>query len=522
MDAGSRFTAQLKTMLRSLTFGQRVSLSITVLVITGSFGYLLWQSGGSTMQPVSFGRSLSAMETESAVSLLSKNGIKAERGSEGQVLVSAQQLDQANGLLLVSQELGQQPALSNTSDVAARKPGLFTTRSEMEALRDSELKADLSRIIEAIPGIKQGTVRWAREAQTERFARSEKRKATVFVIPESETGLGRELIHALRHGVASAVSDLAPENVTVFDISSGAAYTSLPDEVAVGDVMVQQVRAWSNRVKAQISEQLAYIPGVRVAVSVRWQQLETARSETPDRPDTTTAGVVSNAGQPAIQPVGNSVVVPNQPLVLPAQQVQERDVSPGTARTPSRSVQANGPQVHWNDSLKVMIAIPDEYYVGLLSREGLNPSDSGFEGRAYQDRLARLQQKVESDVEQTVAGLAGAAVAEIDVRSMVGSDVSGPTSDASLWGSRDAIQHGLLIAAVVLIAGVIVIRSRPKKPLPPRHRTSVDTETSAVGGEAESTLQTDPVETADLEDLVNRNPDRATAVLSHWLGSQDR
>lgn len=544
IELAAHLQRQFRDLLNSLSWAQRVSFALVPVAILAGLFFLV-RSGSEPLSPVGFGREFGDQEVVSLIEQLRTAGLTEIERRDGQLFVPDSQIDRANALLMFGGTGGQTALLPPAATATPRSGGLFATRSEREALRDEDLKLELNRIIAAVPGIRQATVRWAREAPSSRFDRSQKRKATVFVLPENERSLRPELVHALRFGVASAVSELEPESVTVFDISNGRAHTAGPDELAESDRLIQQARNWSQSLERQIEDQLAYIPGIQIAVSVRWDRLQWRRPETVSSSTAVTTptaerspvrqanavAVIAN-GSPvsmhepdqleltsAIKPtVPGGVVTSNQPLRIESHSAATRQRAPAAVESepssfaPSDALRGST-ATDWSDAFQVMVAIPAAYYHERMRSDHAGVSDApGWKSDEVHQRQLRAQ--VEQEVARAVQEIAGRSLADVDVRSL------GVIDAAEAEAPGQAIRGWLPVAAVPFTAllglcGYGLWRERRRR----RLRAGAIERRVLV----KETAMTPPAgtteQTSELDTLVADSPERVQAVLEKWLGS---
>ena len=524
METINRTFSQFRELSAGMTGSQRASLLLVPVVILAGFGLLMFRDSTSSMVPVSLGTSMTSAELQAAESVLVENGLSEFERRGQQIFVPAKRVNQYNATLLLN---GGMPAnFASESNAVLDKTGVFTTRAHMQEIKDQDLKQHLSHILSAIPEVEQASVRWARESVGGRFGRQETRKASVFIMPRKMTPLTERLVYALRHGVANAVSDLPADNVTVFDIATGRAYTAEDQQDPYNRNGVEVIEAFTTSQKSRIEERLAYIPGVKVAVYVKMDDIKRTITRTQelsksvpifegasDREEKTNAqpnnaqpGVAAN--QPGQVQAGNAVLESSTTTGSDSQTVSV----PGLTQTYTE-LMSQMPSL-----TRVSVGIPKEYYKNVVIQDGrAQPTDQNF-GTEVQT----AEQAIKLEVQQTVAAIIGSEAVNVHVDSIIQTDV--PTELAGVpW--TDTVQKlvqnwgsAVGLAVFALIALGMLYKSMPKG------GAQAVPNTAAVSDDPESGVETGardrPLTQRDqLQSTVRENPEMTAAVLAKWLKS---
>ncbi|MBM4077356.1 MAG: hypothetical protein FJ267_17130, partial [Planctomycetes bacterium] len=146
--------------------------------------------------------------------------------------------------------------------------GPFTTEKQRQELKDALVLKELGRMIEAVPEIEQASVAVANSGRRSTFQQRGRVTANVTVKARSGREISNRLVNALRHAVASMVPDLAPSDVTVFDVVRGISFVGETDEDSHDSRLIQRIREFTLQYEKQIQKALGYIPRVGVAVHV--------------------------------------------------------------------------------------------------------------------------------------------------------------------------------------------------------------------------------------------------------------
>lgn len=523
MDALKTAATQLQSVLQRLSAGQRVLAIAIPIVLMTVLVWLAVRGQNRTWVPLSAGRVMSSEEVQQVQRTLVQQGMTDFEMRDGQLLVPMMNFEQYREVLVKHGRGGED--LAPGWDKVSESPGIFATQAQLAEQKDQRLKQELAQIISNVPGIEWGTVRWAKETPTGRFARHQKRKATVFVVPSEAIELDSELVHALRHGVASAVSDLEPEHVTVFDVNAGRAYTA----DATGAEVVSAENANRERIrliKQHLAEQLSYIPRVRIGVTIHADQgvIHTAARVSPAAlpgrsPQNSRVPLVRRSGSNGVIPVG-MLANPNRELRLDDSDMPIPDESaPDSVAT---IIRQSSYQEHagMSGAVHVTVGIPRSYYLQVLKVEGFIP-EKGMDREEYQMAMQRRVDVVERDVAHTVATLIGTRLSNVHVGSFVDMDAASSDRRANPGTGLPDIRAWLMIGGVVVLTGFAVRVCRGGAIRQAGGVSSgVDVEKDAAAQSTGITNQND--QSGDsaknrVESVIRQKPEMAAALLSRWI-----
>jgi flagellar biosynthesis/type III secretory pathway M-ring protein FliF/YscJ len=468
---------------------------------------------------------MTSSELQAAESVLVGNGLTEFERRGQQIFVPAKRVNQYNATLLLN---GGMPAnFASESNAVLDNTGVFTTRAHMQEIKDQDLKQHLSHILSAVPEVEQASVRWARESVGGRFGRQETRKASVFIMPRKMTPLTDRLVYALRHGVANAVSDLPAENVTVFDIATGRAYTAEDQQSPYNRNGVELVEAFTTSQKSRIEERLAYIPGVKVAVYVKIDDIKKTITRTQELSKAVAIFEGSSDHEEKNNTQPNNAqpgVAANQPGQVQGQNAALQNST--TTDSDSQTVSMPGLTQTYTELMsqmpsltRVSVGIPKAYYKDVVVQDGrAQASDQNFA-----TEVQAAEQAIKLEVQQTVGAIIGADAVNVHVDSIIQTDLPPELSGIS-WTdtAQNLLQNwgsAVGLAVFALIALRMLYKSMPKG----------GTQTAAaaaaggaddLGGEAETMQRDRPLTQRDqLQTTVRENPEMTAAVLTKWLKS---
>jgi len=524
MEAISRTFSQFRELSAGMTGSQRASLLLVPVVVLGAFGLLMFRDSTSSLVPVSLGTSMTSVEMQAAESVLVENGLSEFERRGQQIFVPAKRVNQYNATLLLN---GGMPAnFASESNNVLDNTGVFTTRAHMQEIKDQDLKQHLSRILSAIPEVEQASVRWARESSSGRFGRQETRKASVFIIPRKMTPLTDRLVYALRHGVANAVSDLPAENVTVFDIATGRAYRAEDQQDPYNQKGVDLVEGFTASQKSRIEERLAYIPGVKVAVYVKMDDIKKSITRTQelsksvavfegarDREEKT--NTQQNNAQPG--------VAANQPGQVAAANAGLENSS--VTDSDSQTVSVPGMTQTYTELMsqmpsltRVSVGIPKEYFKDVVVQDGrAQVSDANFA-----TEVQTAEQAIRTEVQQTVAAIIGSEAVNVHVDTIVQTDLPTELSGVSWMDTAQNVLQDWGSAVGLAVFALIALRMLHKS-MPKGGTPAVAAAAGAErGGGLTEEIQRDAAlsQRDQLQSTVRENPEMTAAVLTKWLKSE--
>lgn len=510
MDVFDPTLSHLRRLWKSWSRRQRLVSAGAVAVVLIGFAVLLSRGGTPRHVPLSIGGQLGDVDLVSAEAALREHGLTDFRRHGQQLLVPANQVETYRSALLGSAQRTED--LESGWTQRLEQTSLFTSRTQLQEMKDSYLSEELARMIQAVPEIEQAHVRWARESVTDRFRQRQRRKATVFVRPRPETALTDRLVHALRHGVANAVADLDPAQVTIFDLAAGRAYTTEDTGIEVDERILQILDEYTDSLRERIAAQLSHIPGLLVNVYVKVNDLQAAFAPENSPTDPSTASPVTQVTY--AKPVTSGPGAPHAAL-----EAQTREaVLPGHWAILMRLADVE-------QDVHVSLGVPQDYYEAVVRQDGGDPAD----GR----QLARARQRIDTTLERAVVGLlttSDRVARPMRKRSLHVhlSTVSGPPGSTSQkLRSRTVLFPVLVGTGLVAMACASLWSVRRRRRLDAsNHRQTaeseqcptptrfVSAETSAP--EPKSSADDPPADDA-LRSLAERDPQAVATILARWL-----
>lgn len=534
MDTLRNSLQQFLRLFQEMTPSQRGTLIAVPLMVLAGFGLLMYRSGTSSYVPLSWGKSFTPEELMLAEQTLVDAGLTDFRTQGRRVLVPAGQVERYNAALL---EGGTLP--SNWGAELEKQfegDGIFSSDRQQQARKDIALAKELRRIIRAVPDIEDANVIWARSQGRERWPYQRQTvTATVNVLPRRNRPLSPQLIHSLRMAVANMVPDLKPEDVAVFDQSTGTSHTADREDDPFGSKLLARIKEFEQLHQQKIYGHLAaYIPDVLVSVNVELDNLKRLTERTQALGSKTVELQLDEAirneqftQQPSRSEPG---AVSNRPLELRGTAGTQRSETISATNTSSRSV----PQeltisereltAAMPRAVQVSVSIPRDYYRQVvLQRKGSGPASGAAE--VAEEDIQKVKAEVDADVRATVSKLipSGSPDTAVTVTSHTRIDREPPPADVPLtemigdglsrWGGAVGL---VLFAAWALRA---VAKSMPKPPpveaapLPLSElRLAADDAAEPAGEPSASATEHDR-----LQSLVRDNPELAAAVIGRWI-----
>ncbi len=325
MDPFKQVIAKINTQLADLTASQRLAIGLCAVVIVGSLLWLLRWSA----EP-DYVRLLEEPMTADQIVLAQQSLPLGEYKIAGDhILVSP---SARRGLLWSLQSAGALPA--DTSVTFARlieDDSPFRPAAENQFRRRVALQNELAQVFVSSGLVKSADVFITDTSERRVNAPNVVPTASVTVTMAAGRAIGPETVRACAALVAGAVPGLTPHNVSVIDASTLREFKLPSPEDAMAAGQLDEKKRHEDHLVKKVADQLSYIPGVRVAVSV---QLDTARTSTLENSyaepavseETTNASEMQTGG-----PSGETGVGPNVGQSLPSGSQGGRDTSDETS-----------------------------------------------------------------------------------------------------------------------------------------------------------------------------------------------
>ena len=263
MATPSAVLTQLQNVLVTMPLGRRVSLAATLLAAVGGFGALLWWSTQASFVPLMTG--LTAEDASAIVEKLAAAKVPYQIGAGGSTIMVPETQVYELRLKIAGEGL---PRGSGVGFEIFNEPGLGVDRFTEELNYQRALEGELQRTLRSLESVRDARVHVVLPKKS-LFERKEDRaraSVTIHLFPGRQ--LGGEQVQAVVHLVASAVSGLAPEDVTVVD-GAGTVLAKGGDQLAALGQGIAQQRAIERNLEGRVVDILERVVGVgRVAVRV--------------------------------------------------------------------------------------------------------------------------------------------------------------------------------------------------------------------------------------------------------------
>jgi len=534
MEAFRRAISEYLALFQKMSASQRATLIAVPAMILVAFGMLIFQGQSQSEVAVSYGKVFSTQELISAEQSLIEAGLTDFRREGQRLMVPTRHEEKYNAVLLTSGSLPDNWA--HDFEKSLEKHSIWTGSETRDEYRQIALAKELRRILQAVPDIKDASVVWARSKDHSRWPlRRQRVTATVSILPRYEGELSGRIVNSVRSAVASMVADLKPEDVTIFNQSTGISNTLDSDSNPFDNKLIERIKQFEQLHQNKIHKHLAaYIPNVVVAVHVDVDNVKSSvlREQTVDPKKTVNVSLqeqtVNNTSQQ--QPVNREVGLgPNQPRQLAETSGTQR--SEQNSRSNVKSVSAPSFQVKeqqfvaaFPEAVQVSVAVPEEYYQAVARQKGKAEGTTDESKQQFQREVDQIQQEVEQKVKQTVATLIpkGSPDTAIHVSSYVRVNtdqpqVSTPYLDifthgfSQLWGAL-----GLALFAIWALR--LLYKSMPALPDEQESANDLMHMQNQLDEEKEvQPLSPDLERRETLQNNVRDNPELAATVLTKWM-----
>jgi flagellar biosynthesis/type III secretory pathway M-ring protein FliF/YscJ len=305
MAALQQMIAETAKRLRGLSVSQRAAIILGALLAGGSLIGLVNWAARPEMTPLLPGQELEPAEIALVSDGLRLLGEPFEIDGAS-VLVRGT----ANRQVLLAQLQQDNKMPTDTSIGFAelvKESNPWISGTENERRWTLALQTELARVLSQFNGVKSAKVFLNLTAPRSRFSRrAASASATVTVFTQDGERVSRSLAKAAAGFVAGAVTGLGKDHVTVIDGSNR--FTAWPtDDDAAGDSgLTRRRREEERRYAEKIRNQLAYIPNVKVNVTVELDRtardLEESTPTTGIETEVETTSDETSRGRPAEQP----------------------------------------------------------------------------------------------------------------------------------------------------------------------------------------------------------------------------
>ncbi len=398
MDFVRQLIVRINTQLTDLSASQRVAIGLCALVIVGSF---LWLAQWS-VEPVYVRLLEEPMTTEQlavARQHLPQDGYKIVGDS-----IWVAPVDR-HTLFWQLQSAGALPAdTSITFAKLIEDDSPFRPESENHFRRQVALQNEIAKVIASSPLVKSAEV-FITDTSNRRISAAHVRPtASIKVTMAAGRTLTQDTVKACAELVAGAVPGLVPHRVSVIDGATLRPFKVLDPEEEFAHGQLQEKKKHEEHLRKKVEEQLSYIPGVRVSVSV---QLDGSRKRTreityaqPAVAEEKTSTTETRSGGPS----GESGVGPNVGQALAGNASGNRESTEETTTKFQDQPLARETTTQFLPfsvlRTTASIGIPRSYIVGVLKR--ISGSDRDPDDSEVSARLDEEKRRVRSAVRNIV------------------------------------------------------------------------------------------------------------------------
>jgi flagellar M-ring protein FliF len=565
MDQIKRLITGAQEILGTMTGSQRLLIGSIGVIAAMSLFLVVQYSGRPEM--VDLFPTGDAATQQSTLTALQQAGIPAEVEG-GKVVVPT-----AFRAMAVSQ-LAETGALPNDTTLLFAnlldRQGFYYSKQQNEQMTLIALQNELARVLRGFSGIREATV-FMDVPQTQGLGRSvRKPTASATVFTNSGSAITQREVDAIADLIAGAKAGLDVESIRVIDGTMGRQHRPTnPDQMMTGTYL-EVTAAHEEKLQRKLSELLAYIRGVTIAVTA---QVDVTRSSTQSKrflpnkegsvqiakmtsSDSTSQGQANKAAQPGVGSNTTGSIYSsggggNSTTIEDSQDQTEFEVGLGTEVTTEQDPHG------MPTLLAASVNIPRSYIVEQIKAaaaegEEVNPTETEIEAR-FADEKSRIEASIEPHLQVAGVGPGGSPIEGKVVVNLIPVDVIWPAmggSQAGLLGNLAGgggggmmggglIEKGLLAFLALGAMGMMLMMVRKAtKPaelpsaeelagVPPTLPTAND----MVGEADESEAAMTGIEIGDDEirsrklveqvvEMVGSNPDSAAGLLGRWVSDE--
>ena len=513
--------------------GRWTLLGVPLILAAGFAALLTGGAGGGGEVPLSWGKVFASEELRGAEQALIEAGLTDFTTRGQRIFVPAGEAEAYNAALMVD---GRLPGDSLSEfERQFDKAGLFTSREQLAGLREIALRKEVRKTLAAVPDIESADVLWSVKQSGEWPRREKKTAATVSLMPRRGAPLAPGRVASIRRAVANMVPDLAVEDVTVFDQSTGAAHAHETDG-PLDDRTQRALAAHTRRYQDTIAQALAYIPGALVNVSVDLDAVrrQVERTQSVDAKRTVALEVAESTrslNSTQTPPRGEPGVASNRPASVaaaepvPTTRVSDERTDSNTRVVPSWTTTERELREAMPAAVRVAVSIPESYHAAVAAGRGL--SDGADEAartaylRAVDEIRAAEEERVRervttllpSDTPPTAVHVTTVTPIEPDVPAVVVPWTHTVGEIVDRWGSA-----ALLVA--LALAGLWALRKGMALPEPAVPDAADDAaDGPAIAGRVGPDGEADEPKTPHdrVAKLAGEDPEAVAAVVGSWL-----
>jgi flagellar M-ring protein FliF len=543
MDFLNRAYAQIADLFRTMTPGARITAGLLLAVVVVSLAYLFnGQMAGSGSDLLN-GMTVSPSQRNLMMSAFGKANLNDAVERNGRIFVPRGQEAKYMGALADAKALP--PNYGSPFKDAEESGNIFESKEVRENRWIRAKQESLGHILSSMSGIERGYV-IIDSTITGGLKREKVSTALAVVQPAGSQELDEEKISSIRHLVASTISGMKSENVTVSD-QNGRTWSGNPENGVGGDnkyIAIQ--RTYEKDLKNNIKNCLSYIPGVTVATSVKLDANETTRTTEikHDKPveiqssEVTTSRNMDNSGTGG--QAGLASQQPNQPMSLANRPIGGSKEEEKEKKTESTSI-ASGKQT---DIVKIgltpivetaSIGIPASYFKKAWQLE--NPPAAGQESKEPDSAaLGQFRTQTIAKVKKQVGNLLTLPEGVTDPTQLVEVTdfqeipVAMPpepslAKTALVWfGDYWSVAGMICLAGISLVMLRSLVKSAPsvEQHSMPRLAETPEEETEEVPDKQPPKrvrrFTAGPSLRDEISTLVKEDPDTAANILKTWIG----
>jgi len=270
MESLRRLISRINTQLADLTASQRMVIGLCVVVICGSF---LWLARWST-EPEMVRLLEEPMTTDQIAAARELLPADSVRITGDAIFVPAQKQHELFWSLQAAGALPSDTSITFSKLIEDDSP--FRPESENHFRRLVALQNELADVIESSRGIRKAEVFITDNRSRRINDRNTQPSASIHVTMAPGHELNHDMVNACAAIVAGAVPGLQPHRVSVVDGQTLRSFAPPDPQDTFARGLLEETMKNEAHLRTKIEEQLSYMPGVRVAVTV---QLDSAKKQ---------------------------------------------------------------------------------------------------------------------------------------------------------------------------------------------------------------------------------------------------
>lgn len=554
MDFINKAISQVADLFRSMTPGARITAGLLLGVLVVSLVWLVGQKAGGPDDYLLGGQQFSAGEVNAMEQAFGKAGLDGYTLEGNRIRVPRGQRAAFMGAI------ADAGALPSDFGAALRKTlaegGPFITAREREERLKVALQEELALWIRSMPGIEKAAV--AYDVKKMGGLRNDTlATASVSVKAVGNMPLDESRVRGIGHMVASAISELKPENVVVTDLVSGQSHRLSGDGVSGDNSLLELRKKYEDDFRGQIATALNFVPGAQISINVELDtearrqvkmiEYDKIKSVTLRSDETT-----QDESRETLGPGG----VPGTRSNGSANQGQTVSQTPGVSSTLAKSTQsqvvAPGQMQSTSEHLGLApkrvtasISVPKSYFVRLWrDRNGIDESQKVDDNQVAAIEAARI-----AEMQKLIAGLLPVSdpsdplkpVTIIAFDDFPPADLPEPSPVTGVlawlgnyWSTLGMVFLGMF--ALLMLRSTIRggVAAEAESESPATSPATIPFTTAAEAAREEAAADKESKKPAarilkrrepgvslkdELTELIREDPDGAAAILRNWIGN---